>query len=157
MENNLSDGFKNQILFSNINLVSPRGVMSLVMKIDLLVIIPSVLIFLAFNMRALYNHGILITIVASGFLLYLPLSILSGGIFFSRKHDSSNRKESHERKISLFLFFIFLFSVLGIYIPTVGELAQLIPTFGSLNLIGGVLVLVNCFLVWKVLSRMIND
>lgn len=157
MENSLSDSFRNQVSLSSLELVTPRGVMSLIMMIDLVIIIPSILIFLACNLRTLNSHGMLITAATSGFLLYLPLSILSGGIFFGRKHDLSGKKESRERMISMLLFFIFLFSVLGIYIPTVGKLAQIIPEFGSLNLMGGALVLINCFLVWKVMSRFIKS
>jgi len=157
MGGSLSDVIKNQVIPGGVGLITPRGMMSFVTMIDLIIIVPSIVAFLAINLRILSAHGIFIAVLTSVFLLYLPLAILSGGVFFTRKHDSSHTPDSGEKVVPIILFFIFLFSLLGIYIPTVGRISQLFPEFGSLNVMGGLLVLINCFLVWKVASRMIKN
>ena len=157
MEGSLSDVIKNQVIPGGVGLITPRGMMSFVTMIDLIIIVPSIVAFLAINLRILSAHGIFIAVLTSVFLLYLPLAILSGGVFFTRKHDLSHTPDSGEKVVPIILFFIFLFSLLGIYIPTVGRISQLFPEFGSLNVMGGLLVLINCFLVWKVASRMIKN
>ncbi|MEM3363426.1 MAG: hypothetical protein QXR21_03900, partial [Thermoplasmatales archaeon] len=63
------------------------------------------------------------------------------------KEISKNGK--NDSVLSLILFFILSFSVLGIYMPSVQKLASMIPSLQMLNLAGSVVVLLNLYILLK--------
>ena len=96
-------------------------------------------------------------IIILSFLLYLPLAILSASFYFARHAAKRENKVSKGNVLPILLFLILTFTILGIYIPSIEKLTLIIPSFGSLNIVGFVIVVVNLIFIIKNFARSIKD
>jgi len=146
MGNILSDNVKNAIPDRN-QKASSFHIISSVTLLDLGIIIPAVAIFLAYNVKSIASLNLLGSILIFSFVLYLPVAILFAGKFLGKKlYDSSSETDEI---LSVTLFFLLLFSMLGIYLPSMEKLSAMIPSFQMLGIVGGVVVILNLFLLLR--------
>ena len=157
MANVLSDGLSNSVISQRLSVKSYSEAISIITIVDLGVIVPSIVLFLAFNFRSLTVFGLPFLIIILSFLLYLPLAILSASFYFARHAAKGENKVSKGNVLPILLFLILTFTILGIYIPSIEKLTLIIPSFGSLNIVGFVIVVVNLMFIIKNLARSIKD
>ena len=156
MGNFLSDGLREKEIMERMNIGSARGVISLVTLFDLVVIVPSIALFLAFNIGVMNHYGIPFLLFLLTFIIYLPLVIVSAGMFLSRKSGHYNMGVRGE-SVKTLLFFLLLFSLFGIYMPSIERLSAIIPAFQSLNIVGGAIVIFNLVFLLKNAAKIFKE
>ncbi|MGC8645438.1 MAG: hypothetical protein ACP5UO_04120 [Thermoplasmata archaeon] len=145
MGNILSDNVRDDLRTGRESTQS-LSLINLVTSVDLGLIIPAVSIFLAYNLRSIANLAVFQSALILCFLLYLPTTILFAGRFLGRR---MYKEEDQTGVLSVILFFLLLFSVLGIYLPSMQKLSSLIPSFQVLIIIGAVVVILNLFFLLR--------
>ncbi len=157
MGNVLSDGLNISIVERRLSVANFREGISVIALVDLLIIVPSIVVFLAFNFRALSSIGLPFLFMVLVFLLYLPLVILSASIFFYKGRAESKGETKNGNVFPIVLYLMLIFSVLGIYIPSIERLTTVVPSFGSLNIIGFAIVVTNVVFVVKNVSGILKE
>ncbi len=157
MGNVLSDGLNYGIIRKRLSVSNFREAILIITLVDLLIIVPSIVVFLAFNFRALSNFGLPFLLLILAFLFYLPLVILSASVFFYKGRAESKSQTKNGNIFPILLYLLLIFTVLGIYIPSIERLTTIIPSFGSLNIIGFAIVVTNVVFVAKNVSGILSE
>ncbi|MGC8561953.1 MAG: hypothetical protein ACP5NO_01965 [Thermoplasmata archaeon] len=145
----LSDGLVNSVIKQKLSVKNSRDAISIITLVDLVLIVPSVVLFLAFNFRALSSFGLMFSVVVLAFLMYLPLSILWASKVLSAKRFTAETSATKDRVLPIVLFLLLTFSMLGIYIPSIQKLTSIMPSFGTLNIVGFAIIVLNLMFVMK--------
>lgn len=156
MTNITSDGINQFVSRRRFSVRTGRDIITQITFIDMVLIVPSVVAFLALNFNLLIDYGLSFYLILTAFLLYLPLVIVFAGVLLSRGYSMQAVEKANRNMLYITLFLLLVFSVFGIYIPLVEKLTEMIPAFGSLNLMGGSTVFLNLLFILKNVSRMIN-
>ena len=157
MGNVLSDGLNNNVIRQRLSVKNPRDAISIITLVDLLIIVPSIVLFLTFNFRILNSFGLPFLLVVLTFLFYLPVAILSASFFLSKRQSESNDQLAQNNVLPMILFLMLVFSMLGIYIPSIEKLTHLIPSFGSLNVVGFAIVIMDVTFILKNLTKFTKE
>lgn len=139
----------NELLSGKRKLVrNSKDIINVITLIDLIVILPSFIVFLALNIGNLSTLGIAYRVVVPSFLLFLPFAIVLAGFFLTRKKDLVDPKKEGEEVVPTLIFLLFIFSMFSIYIPVIQKLSVLLPSIGTLNIIESSIVFL--FLVFVI-------
>ena len=157
MGNVLSDGLNNSVIRQRLSVKNPEDAISIITLVDLLIIVPSIVLFLTFNFRILNSFGLPFLLVVLTFLFYLPVAILSASFFLSKRQSESNDQLAQNNVLPMILFLMLVFSMLGIYIPSIEKLTHLIPSFGSLNVVGFAIVIMDVTFILKNLTKFTKE
>jgi hypothetical protein len=157
MGNVLSDGLNNNVIRQRLSIKNPKDAISIITLVDLLIIVPSIVLFLTFNFRVLNSFGLPFLLVVLAFLFYLPVAILFASFFLSKRQSGSNDQLVKNNVLPTILFLMLVFSMLGIYIPSIEKLTLLIPSFGSLNVVGFAIVTMNVTFLLKNMTKFTKE
>ncbi|MEM0141560.1 MAG: hypothetical protein QXN66_05975 [Thermoplasmatales archaeon] len=127
--------------------VSSGSLINLVTLLDLSIIVPSVAIFVAYNIKTMAGLSFIENIFILLFVLYLPLAILFAGRILGK--NVAKMQDQNGEIMGIVLFFVLSFSLFGVYMPSIQKLASTIPSFQMLNLVGSVVVFLNLFLLLR--------
>ncbi len=125
-----------------------KDIINVITLIDLIVILPSFIVFLVLNIGNLSTLGVAYRVVVPSFLLFLPFAIVLAGFFLTRKRDLTDPKKDGEEVVPTLVFLLFIFSMFSIYIPVIQKLSMLLPSIGTLNIIESSIVFL--FLVFVI-------
>ena len=153
----MSDGLNNSVIRQRLSVKNPKDAISIITLVDLLIIVPSIVLFLTFNFRILNSFGLPFLLVVLTFLFYLPVAILSASFFLSKRQSESNDQLAQNNVLPMILFLMLVFSMLGIYIPSIEKLTHLIPSFGSLNVVGFAIVIMDVTFILKNLTKFTKE
>ncbi|MCL5873942.1 MAG: hypothetical protein M1161_01190 [Candidatus Thermoplasmatota archaeon] len=153
----LSDGFGNGLIGQRLSVKNSRSAISMIALLDLLVIVPSIVMFLAFNLKMIGSFGLPFLITVLSFLFYLPLGIFYASYFLSKREVQSSSEVAKNKALPMILFLMLIFVMLGIYTPSIGTLTHLIPSFSFLNIPGFVIVFVNLAFIIKNFPKVAGD
>jgi hypothetical protein len=145
----LSDGFSNSVIKQKLSVKNSHDAISIITLVDLVLIVPSIVIFLAFNFRELSSFGLVFSIVVLAFLSYLPVSIIWASMVLSGKVFNGRQSVTNDKVLPIVLFLLLTFSMLGIYIPSIQKLTSIMPSFGALNIVGFAIIVLNLMFVMK--------
>ncbi|MCL4447164.1 MAG: hypothetical protein M0Z77_03155 [Thermoplasmatales archaeon] len=157
MGNVTSDGLSYSVIRQKLSVKNSREALSIITAVDMLVIVPSIAIFLALNFIELTRFGPLFLVTVLAFLLYLPVGILWAPSLLSRKLTDSSIGSAKSEVLPIILYLLLTFSMLGIYIPSIQKLTVLMPSFGSLNVVGFAIVVINISFVMKNLAGIMKE
>jgi hypothetical protein len=153
----LSDVFENGLIGKSFSIKSSNGSIFAIALVDLLVIAPSIVVFLAFNLRLIESFGFPFLVTVLSFLFYLPLGILYAAYFLSKKEVQLSSEVAKNRILPIVLFLMLTFVMSGVYTPSIGTLTSLIPSFSFLKIPGFVIVFVNLIFVAKNFPKVAKD
>ncbi len=145
----LSDGFSNSVIKQKLSVKTSRDAIFIITLVDLVLIVPSVVLFSLLNFRELSSYGLVFSIVVLAFLSYLPLSIIGASMVLSGKWVDGRASVTNEKVVPIVLFLLLTFSMLGIYIPSIQKLTSIMPSFGALNIVGFAIIVLNLMFVMK--------
>ena len=145
----LSDGFSNSVIKQKLSVKTSRDAIFIITLVDLVLIVPSVVLFSLLNFRELSSYGLVFSIVVLAFLSYLPLSIIWASMVLSSKRVDGRASVTNEKVVPIVLFLLLTFSMLGIYIPSIQKLTSIMPSFGALNIVGFAIIVLNLMFVMK--------
>ena len=145
----LSDGFSNSVIKQKLSVKTSRDAIFIITLVDLVLIVPSVVLFSLLNFRELSSYGLVFSIVVLAFLSYLPLSIIGASMVLSGKRVDGRASVTNEKVVPIVLFLLLTFSMLGIYIPSIQKLTSIMPSFGALNIVGFAIIVLNLMFVMK--------
>ncbi|EQB66246.1 MAG: hypothetical protein AMDU3_IPLC00001G0412 [Thermoplasmatales archaeon I-plasma] len=145
----LSDGFSNSVIKQKLSVKTSRDAIFIITLVDLVLIVPSVVLFSLLNFRELSSYGLVFSIVVLAFLSYLPLSIIWASMVLSGKRVDGRASVTNEKVVPIVLFLLLTFSMLGIYIPSIQKLTSIMPSFGALNIVGFTIIVLNLMFVMK--------
>jgi hypothetical protein len=145
----LSDGFSNSVIKQKLSVKTSRDAIFIITLVDLVLIVPSVVLFSLLNFRELSSYGLVFSIVVLAFLSYLPLSIIWASMVLSGKRVDGRASVTNEKVVPIVLFLLLTFSMLGIYIPSIQKLTSIMPSFGALNIVGFAIIVLNLMFVMK--------
>ena len=145
----LSDGFSNSVIKQKLSVKTSRDAIFIITLVDLVLIVPSVVLFSLLNFRELSSYGLVFSIVVLAFLSYLPLSIIWASMVLSGKWVDGRASVTNEKVVPIVLFLLLTFSMLGIYIPSIQKLTSIMPSFGALNIVGFAIIVLNLMFVMK--------
>lgn len=153
----MSDGFNRNVIRHRLSVNNSREAISKIALVDLLVIVPSIILFLAFNLKLISSFGIPFLILVLSFLFYLPLAMLFASFYFSNKEVESSAQATKNKVLPAILFLMLIFAMLGVYIPSIEKLTLLIPSFGSLNIAGFAIVTTNVAFIIKNFTKFMSE
>ncbi len=153
----MSDGFNRNVIRHRLSVKNSREAISIIALVDLLVIVPSIILFLAFNLKLISSFGIPFLILVLSFLFYLPLAMLFASFYFSNKEVESSAQVAKNKILPTILFLMLIFAMLGVYIPSIEKLTLLIPSFGSLNIAGFAIVTTNVTFIVKNFTKFMSE
>lgn len=145
----LSDAFSNSVIKQKLSVKNSQDAISIITLVDLVLIVPSIVLFLAFNYSALSSFGLFFSVVVLAFLSYLPLSIVWASKVLSGKKFDSKSPVTKDQVLPIVLFLLLTFSMLGIYIPSIQKLTSIMPSFGALNIVGFAIIVMNLIFIMK--------
>ena len=145
----LSDGFSNSVIKQKLSVKTSRDAIFIITLVDLVLIVPSVVLFSLLNFRELSSYGLVFSIVVLAFLSYLPVSIIWASMVLSGKRVDGRASVTNDKVLPIVLFLLLTFSMLGIYIPSIQKLTSIMPSFGVLNIVGFAIIVLNLMFVMK--------
>ena len=146
----VSDIYEKGSLMRHILSKETYAQITVIAVLDLIVIIPSIVLFLAFNIKLIDSFGLPFLVTVLSFLFYLPLGIFYSSYFLSRRGRKVVSGGSDNRVLPAFLFLLLTFVMIGVYTPSIGTLTHLIPSISFLNVTGFVVVFMNLIFIVKV-------
>ncbi len=136
MTNIVSYGFGHEAVKNQPTAKGTKNIISAIVLIDLIVILPSFLVFLVIDLKNISGLSLPLRIFVPSLLLSVPLAIIGVGSILVRRMDLSKGEREKENVVPVLMFLLFIFLMFSIYIPAITKLVTLVPSLYGFEIIG---------------------
>jgi hypothetical protein len=129
-------GFGNETAKNRPTINKPKNIISALVLIDLIVILPSSIVFLLIDLNNIRALTPFFRVFVPLIILSVPIAVLIFGFFLVKRVDLSKSEREKENVVPVLMFLLFVFSMFGIYIPAITKLVSLVPSLYGFEVVG---------------------